>query len=495
MSDEKKTLKKNLWSFPLGTVGRDMLYQLFTNYILLFVLFTHQLTAAQLMAITFIMVAVRVFDALNDPIMGNIIESTRTRWGKYKPWLLIGIITTGIVVYLSFNVTLEGWAFVVFFAFMYLMYSVTYTMHDISYWGMIPSLGKDGRSRDQFTSRATLFAGVGSTLAGLLIPMLTTGSMTLGGSAQKAYGRVALIFSILAPLFLCFTIFGVKEDRSYMQQKAPKVSFKKILTTIVKNDQLVWISIIFLLQQIGINLILGGLGSTYIYFAFGYEGGLYSLFSTIGVLATAFLMVFYPSISKRVKRKTLMKYMLYMALIFYCVMIVAGIFMPQSNLKFWVVTISYMFTNLGQYAYYLVMMISIINTVEYNEYKNGERDEAIIASLRPFLTKFSSALVVLLTSVTYLIFGVTGITNQISSLERETSLGLITEVEKLSSINGVLSGVSKIQTTGLMLVMGILPAVLMTAAYLLYKKHYILDEDEYDRILVELEKRKENNNG
>ena len=276
-----------------------------------------------------------------------------------------------------------------------------------------------------------------------------------------------------------------------MQEKAPKVSFRKIMTTIIKNDQLVWISIIFLLQQIGINLILGGLGSTYIYFAFGYEGGLYSLFSTIGVLATAFLMVFYPSISKRVRRKTLMKYMLYMALVFYAVMMAAGVFMPQSNLKFWVVTISYMFTNLGQYAYYLVMMISIINTVEYNEYKNGERDEAIIASLRPFLTKLSSALVVLLTSVTYLIFGVTGITNQISSLERETSLGVITEVEKLSSINGVLSGVSQIQTTGLMLVMGIIPAVLMTAAYVLYKRHYILDEDEYDRIVLELEKRKE----
>ena len=276
-----------------------------------------------------------------------------------------------------------------------------------------------------------------------------------------------------------------------MQKKAPKVSFKKIWTTIIRNDQLVWISLIFLLQQIGINLILGGLGSTYIYFAFGYEGGLYSLFSTIGVLATAFLMVFYPTISKRVKRKTLMKYMLYMALVFYVVMVIAGLFMPQSTIKFWIITISYMFTNLGQYAYYLVMMISIINTVEYNEYKNGERDEAIIASLRPFLTKLSSALVVLLTSVTYLIFGVTGITNQISSLERETSLGLITEAEKLSSINGVLSGVSKTQTTGLMLVMGIVPAVLMTISYVLYKKHYILDEDEYNRILLELDKRKE----
>src|SRR5574344_2548489 len=135
-----KTLNKNLWFFPLGTVGRDMLYQLFTNYILLYVLFTRQLTAAQLMAITVIMVLARIFDAVNDPLMGNIIERTRTKWGKYKPWLLIGIITTSIVVYLAFSVRLQGWAFVVFFGVIYFLYSITYTMHDIAYWGMVPCL-------------------------------------------------------------------------------------------------------------------------------------------------------------------------------------------------------------------------------------------------------------------------------------------------------------------------------------------------------------------
>ena len=192
-----KNLKKNLWFFPLGTVGRDMLYQLFTNYILLYVLFTRQLTAAQLMAITVIMVLARIFDAVNDPIMGNIIERTRTKWGKYKPWLLIGILSTSIVVYLAFSVRLQGWAFVVFFAVIYFLYSITYTMHDIAYWGMVPSLGSDGHSRDQFTSRATLFAGIGATIAGILIPMFTTGSMTIGGNAQVAYSTVALAFSIL----------------------------------------------------------------------------------------------------------------------------------------------------------------------------------------------------------------------------------------------------------------------------------------------------------
>ena len=86
--DDKKLIKKNLWMFPLGTVGRDMMYCLVTNFLLTFIMFTKGLTAAQLGAITAIMVAARVFDALNDPIMGNIIEMTHTKWGKFKPWIL-----------------------------------------------------------------------------------------------------------------------------------------------------------------------------------------------------------------------------------------------------------------------------------------------------------------------------------------------------------------------------------------------------------------------
>ena len=115
--DEQKRTRKNLWMFPLGTVGRDMIYTLFTNFILTYILFTRSLTAAQLSAVTAIMVAARVFDALNDPIMGNIIERTRSRWGKFKPWLVVGILLTSVVVYAAFNTNLQGWGFVIFFAF------------------------------------------------------------------------------------------------------------------------------------------------------------------------------------------------------------------------------------------------------------------------------------------------------------------------------------------------------------------------------------------
>ena len=486
--DEQKRNRRNLWMFPLGTVGRDMTYALFTNFLLTYVLFTRQLTAAQLSAITAIMVAARVFDALNDPIMGNIIERTHTRFGKFKPWLALGILSTSAVVILTFNSTLQGWSFIVFFGVMYFLHSIAYTMHDISYWGMVASLSSDADARNQFTSRATLFAGIGGAIASLLIPMLTTGSLTLAGNASSAYGIIAIIISVLSPLFLCFTIFGVRERPTAPQPAAP-ISFKRILSTILGNDQLRWIALAFLIHQIGNGLAAGGLASTYVYMDFGYSGGLYSVFNTVGLMASAVLMVAYPAISRRISRKALMRAMLYISAAGYAVMLVCGMLLSGATARFWSVTIGYMFANFGQYSFYLIMMISLINTVEYNEYLHGVRDEAIITSLRPFLTKLGSALIVVLTSLSYLALSVTACTNQISQLEIDTSAGLITEAQKLTAIDGVLASVQSWQTHGLLLVITLLPFALMLLSYLIYRKHYKLDEAEYARICAELSNR------
>lgn len=486
--EDLKLRKKNLLMFPLGKIGSDMEYYLFTSCIMTFVLFTRSLTAAQFAAITAIVVAARVFDALNDPIMGNIIERTRTRFGKFKPWLVIGILSTSVVVYLAFNTDLQGWSFVWFFGVIYFLYSITFTMHDISYWGMVPALSSDANARNQFTARATLCAGIGSTLASVLIPMFTVGEKAIGGSTTTAYGIVALIVCILAPAFLCFTIFGVREKREYTD--APPVSLKKVWKTITGNDQLMWMSLIFLLQQIGNGLIIGGLGSTYIYFDFGYDGGLFSLFSIVGMSVTALLMIFYPAISRRLPRKKLLGILAVIAAVGYAIMLLAGLLLPSTMLKFWAVVIGYMLSNFGQYGFHLAMMISIINTVEYNEYISGERDEAIIASLRPFITKLASALIILITNMSYIIFGVTKYTGSISELENQCARNLITEADKISQIDSVIKGIAPGQTLALLLCMAIIPCLLMLASYFLYKKHYKLDEDEYARICAELEARK-----
>jgi len=488
---DQKTVKRNRLMFPLGTVGRDMMYQMFTNFLYTFVLFTKQLNAAQLSAIAAIMVAARIFDALNDPLMGNIIDRTRSKWGKFKPWLVIGILSTSLVIYAAFNVKLQGWPFVIFFGVVYFLYSITYTMHDISYWGMIPSLSTDAAERNLITSRTNLFAGIGGTLATVLIPMLTVGGMTIGGSTVTAYGVVALVVAILGPLFLCFTIFGVRENRDYEKEPAPRISFKKIIQTIMGNDQLRWIVPIFLLQQIGNGIVIGGIGSTYIYFQFGYAGGLYSLFSTIGMMATAVLMILYPMLSARMQRKVMMKKMLIASTAGYLIMLAGGLLAGSlGTTAFWILTVGYMIANLGQYGFYLIMMISILNTVEYNEYTTGSRDDAIIASVRPFVTKLGSALIVVITTVSYLIFNVTSYTNQISELETQAQQGLLTDEAKLAQIESVLGGVQASQSVGLLLTMVLLSFVFMLLTYVLYMKHYKLDEPEYERICAELAKRK-----
>ena len=489
--DNAKIQKRNLIMFPLGTVGRDMVYNLVTSYLLTFVLFTRNLNAAQLSAITAIMVAARIFDALNDPVMGNIIERTRTRWGKFKPWLVIGILTTSLVVYATFNVKLQGWQFVWFFGAMYFLYSITYTMHDIAYWGMVPALSSDANTRNQLTSRATLFAGIGGVLAASLIPNFTAGDNALGGNAVTAYGLVALAIGIIAPIFLAFTVFGVKELRDYGDEPAPPVSFKKIIGTITGNDQLLWISLIFLLQQIGNGIVMSGVGQTYIYVEFGYKGIFFTAFQMLGMFVTAFLMIFYPAISRRMNRKKLMDILMIVGIVGYAIMLLPGLLMPGAGMpKFILITLGYMLANFGQYGFYLIMMISIMNTVEYNELKHGTRDEGIVSSLRPFLTKLASALTVAIANVTYLTFHILEYTNGIAGFEQQANQGAITSEQKADAITNLLQGVHHGQSVGLLLVMTVLPCALMFASYVLYKRRYKLDEAEYDRICAELEERK-----
>ncbi len=486
--------KKNLIYFPLGTVGRDALYCLINSYLLTFVLFTRSLDVAQVTAVTGIMVAARVFDALNDPVMGGIIERTRTRFGKFKPWLAIGGVSTSAVIYLMFNVRLQGWAFVRFFGLMYFAFSITYTMHDIAYWGMIPALGSDADTRNRFTSRATLFAGIGGTLASVLIPVFTAGTGALGGSTSAAYGRIALVIAVLEPLFLLFPLLFVHENRTENLEKPEKFSLRQVFGRILRNDQLVWIAVIFLVQQIGNGLVIGGIGSTYIYFTFGYSGGLYSIFNMVGMAATAFLMIFYPAISRRICRKRLMGIMAVISTIGYGGMLASGCIPKVGMLRFWILVIGYMLSNFGQYCFYLIMMISIMNTVEYNAYRFGSREEGIITSLRPFITKLSSALIVAVTSAAYLLLGVTEHTNRISALEQQCAQGLITEAQKLSEITSVIfgttggqyEGVSAGQGQGLLFVMTVLPCALMLLSYFLYKSKYKLDEEEYEKICAGL---------
>ena len=197
--------------------------------------------------------------------------------------------------------------------------------------------------------------------------MFSAGSGAIGGSTAVAYGRIALVIAILAPLFILFTLFGVQEQREADRagKAAEKFSFGQIVKTIGRNDQLVWIAVIFLIQQVGNGLVVGGIGSTYIYFTFGYNGGLFSLFNTVGMAATAFLMIFYPAISRRVRRKKLMGMMMAASVIGYVVMLGSALVKEANMGRFWILVMGYRFDYFGKDCFDLVMLSCFMKTVAY----------------------------------------------------------------------------------------------------------------------------------
>ena len=136
--------KRNKWSLSIGCIGRDLCYTLVSLFLLTYIQYTGLVNTEQFIALTIIIVLCRVWDAINDPMMGTIITNTNTRFGKYRPWVLIGAVSNAVVLVLLFTVRFQnGWANVAFLGIMYLLWGMTFTMNDISYWDLLPALTSD----------------------------------------------------------------------------------------------------------------------------------------------------------------------------------------------------------------------------------------------------------------------------------------------------------------------------------------------------------------
>ena len=493
----KKPFTKNMLMFSLGTIGRDFLYFLFNSFLMTFILFTKTTDNKMLMVVGAIIVVARIFDALNDPIMGGIVENTRTKWGKYKPWQLLGAVLTGAVIISVFCVKLDGWSYIGFLAFAYLMFSITFTMNDISYWGMLPSLTSDEHERNKLTSCAQLLASAGVGLASLLIPLFTTGSLAKWG-APTGYKVIGIISALLMVLFQLFTILGVKEKPlpPIKPDKSDRLTLKKMFQTIAKNDQLLWCALIMLIFSIGTGVVGGGLLTMYVYFEFGYEGG-YTLLIGIGygIISTLFTAT-YPWLSKKFGRNKIL-YSAGIATVFgYALMLIFALAIPTGApkssewfAKFILIALAYTIIGYGA-GFYMIMVINMANTVEYNEWKYGQRNESLIFSLRPFTAKLSSALTQALVIGVYAVASITTYTNAISNIENEASKNLITNKVKMEKITDIINKVSLQDRQILVSCMCIIPIVFMIVALIIYKKKCTLSETRLAEMVKETEARK-----
>ncbi|MCR5223522.1 MAG: MFS transporter, partial [Lachnospiraceae bacterium] len=294
MSEQIKTEENNLsraktqpldnrtkWSYCVGATGRDAAYALVSMYLITYIQYTMKLTAAQFATISTIMACCLIWDAVNDPMMGIIIENAHLKSGKYRPWILMGALLNAALIVILFTVRPQGWSFVVFFGISYLLWGMTFTMNDISYWGMLPSLSSDASTRNLLVTLMSIFVCVGQFAVAGIVPTV------IAGNAVNAYRAVAITVAACFVAFQLLVYFGVRErDR---KQSDSKLSLKDMLKIFLRNDQLIPAGIAFFLFNIGSNLLII-FGYNFFNFEFGYSkaGNLIFIFTVMFGLGTLF---------------------------------------------------------------------------------------------------------------------------------------------------------------------------------------------------------------
>ncbi|MDD3114033.1 MAG: glycoside-pentoside-hexuronide (GPH):cation symporter [Candidatus Izemoplasmatales bacterium] len=428
---EQKLMRRNKWAYSVGGIGRDMIYQLVATFFIVYIQYSGLgLTAAQFTVIGILLVVGRIWDAINDPFMGSIVENTHSKWGKFRPWILIGALLSGVVIIAMFSIRPSGWWYVAFFFIIYLLWEITFTMNDIPYWSLIPALSRNKKDRDVITSMVVVFAGIGAFAGNAIITFTTV------GNAVKGYQIIAIVFVLFFVLCSCLTAFGVKEPEEDLSEIKEKATLRKIFRVIKNNDQLQWAALALVFYSIGSGL-LTALGYNFLWLEIGYNGLMTTIFIVSFAISNIVVQSFYAKLAKRFTRNQLMLFS-FIALAFgYAMMLAIGWvdFLPVNIIT---ACIFGLFVFGGQSIFYMVVIVNMTNTIEYNEFKTGERNEAIVFSLRPFVAKFSSALQGLIVTLVLVLSGIYAMSQNVGALEGELNqFEEMTKTEKIKYINSI----------------------------------------------------------
>lgn len=173
-----------------GMVGQNIIYNVVGAALSYYFQFTLAIPA---IIVTVLMAIARVWDALNDPIMGTIVDKTRTKWGKCRPYLIyipmpIFVITTLCFVNFGFyevgqtamNALIVAWA-----AVTYLLWEIAYTVGDIPLWGVTSLMTEDEKARNKLLSMARIFGGIG---AGVSLLAMQPAALAIGGFISEPIG-------------------------------------------------------------------------------------------------------------------------------------------------------------------------------------------------------------------------------------------------------------------------------------------------------------------
>ena len=472
MSNGKNRVLQRI-AYACGTFGHDVFYAMIGTYFMIFVtsnLFKSEdptNDAYMIGIVTTIILVLRIAELFVDPFIGNIIDKTKTRWGRFKPWVLGGAVVAAVTLAMLFtdfggltvsNPTL----YLIIFAIVYFIMDIFYSAKDVAIWSMIPALSFDSHEREVTATIARIGSVFGGQLVTVIVmPVVLYFSINQNGGAGDPTGwfAFACIGGGIATLGAIILGLGTHEQENALRENKEETSAKDVMKVLTRNDQLLWMAIAYLVYGIGINIV-----NNFNLYYFIYVIGDATKFSILGVINTVIgllAVAAFPILTTKFSRRKLFFSSI-------AVMTAALVLYAMSGTNVTLALVAAGLFTLPQALIFLVVLMTITDSVEYGQLKLGHRDEAVCLCVRPLVDKFAGAVSSGIIGLAAIWVGMTG--------------------------GASASGLTADNMMRLQIVMFAAPIVLMVVGALIYRAKVTLTEQEHARIVEELEEKWESMN-
>ncbi|MBQ2842238.1 MAG: MFS transporter [Clostridia bacterium] len=396
--------------YGVGAVGLDLSYGMFYSYLSIYLTNALGISPAFLLIITPL---ARIWDGINDPMMGMLVDKTHTKMGKYRPWILTGALLNAVVLCLLFNnpgFELGSAGLYVYAAVLYVFWGMTNTLADIPFWSMVPSFASEEKDRNLVSTIARAFSGLGQGIISIFTPMAVAFFGGVAGSKldamtsdtlSKGFGKWSVIMACGLVIFALISVLSTKERRIVVNKE--KFSFKAAINVIKSNDQLLVFMLFAMISNAGFYMT-SGISSYYFTSVLG-DLTLQSKFNLMGTVGSVLSILVVPVCSKFMNNRSIYKLSLGMAAAGYIGMAVMG-YAFSGNVT--ALGIFYILTSLGTGSMFVNQTVMLADCVDYGEYKTGSRNQSLTFSMKGFLQKMAYTVQAIIMYATFTVTGYDG---------------------------------------------------------------------------------------
>lgn len=391
MATIKKGSFKEKIGYGVGAVGLDLSYGLFYSYLSIYL--TNALGISSVFLLVLAPLA-RIWDGINDPMMGMIVDKTNTKMGKYRPWILTGACLNAVVLCCLFNAPNFGansTALYVYVAVFYVLWGMTNTLADIPFWSMIPSFASEEKDRNLVSTIARTFSGLGQ---GIISIFTAVAVAWLSGTQESdldkmsaenlsvGFGKWSMMAAAALVFFALISVGATKEKR--VVKNTEKFSFSGAISSIKKNDQLLVFMLFAMISNAGFYMTSGISG--YYFDSVAGNLKLQSVFNMMGTVGSVLSLAVIPVCSKFMTNRSAYKLSLSLAASGYVGMAIVGCFFGGNV---YALGAFYLITSLGTGSMFVNQTVMLADIVDYGEFKTGKRNQSLTFSMKGFLQKMA----------------------------------------------------------------------------------------------------------